>query len=121
MTAHQPSNTDQSTNELRRFYLMRNVWIETVTRHTEFSPWTRVIGVDLACWTSWREPWCWPSMDRIAKDVGCKRHTVIRAVAELELARFITVQRKKRGGNRYAIRLPVEYNVAVERLLNVAG
>ena len=46
---------------------------------------------------AWQNDYCFPGQDRLAKDMGAGRRSIIRFMAELEKAGFIAVQRRGLG------------------------
>lgn len=54
----------------------------------------------------------WPSLAKLAADLGISRKTVSRAIARLERAGYLDVTRKGRHGhtNEYRLRLPDSHN-----------
>ncbi len=46
---------------------------------------------------AWQNNYCFPGQERLAKDMGAGKRSVIRFMAELERAGFIVVQRRGLG------------------------
>jgi hypothetical protein len=46
---------------------------------------------------AWQNDYCFPGQDRLAKDMGAGKRSVIRFMDELEKAGFIAVQRRGQG------------------------
>lgn len=58
---------------------------------------------------AWQNDFCFPGQERLAKDMGAGKRSVIRFMAELERAGFIAVQRRGLGRtNLYQLFLQVQ-------------
>lgn len=58
---------------------------------------------------AWQNDFCFPGQERLAKDMGVGKRSVIRFMAELERAGFIAVQRRGLGQtNFYQLFLQVQ-------------
>ena len=70
---------------------------------------------------AWQNDYCFPGQDRLAKDMGAGKRSVIRFVAELERAGFIAVQRRGLGQtNLYQLFLHVTKSKTKARNLGTA-
>ena len=58
---------------------------------------------------AWQNDYCFPGQERLAKDMGAGKRSVIRFMAELERAGFVAVQRRGLGQtNLYQLFLQVQ-------------
>ena len=46
---------------------------------------------------AWQNDFCFPGQDRLAKDMGSGKRSVVRYIAELERHNFITIKRRGQG------------------------
>lgn len=81
----------------------RDRWMEMVLGKSWLAENYRIIGVRLALYANFDEQFARPSIDRIAKDTGTSKRTVIRAIAALEDAGLLEIKRRKRGVNNYVL------------------
>lgn len=66
----------------------------------------RVVLIFIGNFSTPSKPFCFAGVDYICSHVDCERTTVYRAVDAAEKMGFMTVDRRKRGGNVYRIRMP---------------
>ena len=53
---------------------------------------------------------CFPGQERLAKDMGCGLHSVVRYIAELEKVGLITIKRRGQGRpNLYTIHIKASF------------
>ena len=53
---------------------------------------------------------CFPGQERLAKDMGCGLHSVVRYIAELEQVELITIKRRGQGRpNLYTIHIKASF------------
>lgn len=67
--------------------------------HEHITELDRVIYHAIASY-AFDEPECWPSQQRIADDLGCRRESVNRAVQRLVKAGWLVIKEKRRDGAR---------------------
>lgn len=91
------------------FYEKRRKWIDYTCELTSLSDRGFRVGHWLAKRMNGQDQCCWYTIDEIAKRMGVKKHTVIRAIADLENERVMVVVREHRKPNVYYIRLPFEW------------
>ena len=80
-------------------------WVRRVTQ-LQISPIQRLVLIFIGTFMTPSKPFCFASVEYICRHVDCERTTVFRAVELAEKEKFLLVDRKKRGGNVYRIRLP---------------
>ena len=81
-------------------------WLRQVVQMIDMPPLQRCVGLFIGSFMTPSKPFCFASLPYISSHVDCERTTVTRAVAELELRGYLSVDRQKRGGNVYRIRFP---------------
>ena len=70
---------------------------------------------------AWQNDYCFPGQERLAKDMGAGKRSVIRFMAELERAGFIAVQRRGLGQtNLYQLFLHVQKSKTKAKKLGTA-
>jgi hypothetical protein len=85
------------------------VWRDAL-RDSELPAMTKLIGHTLSSYLNGRGS-AFPSMDTLAAGASVSDRTAHKAIAELEAAGFLIVERSRnRGGNRYQILLPETAN-----------
>jgi hypothetical protein len=53
---------------------------------------------------------CFPGQERLAKDMGCGLHSVVRYIAELEQVELITIKRRGQGRpNLYVVHIKASF------------
>jgi len=92
--------------DVAAYLRMQRRWVRRVTQLVHMSPIQRLALLFIGSFTTPSKPFCFAGMDYICKHVGCERTTVNRAVSAAEELGFMVVDRKKRGGNVYRIRMP---------------
>ncbi len=91
--------------EVAPYLRMQRRWVRRVTQ-LQLSPIQRLALLFIGSFMTPSRPFCFAGMKYICKHVGCERTTVNRAIdAGVEL-KFLEVDRRKRGGNVYRIRMP---------------
>jgi hypothetical protein len=92
--------------EVAPYLRMQRRWVRRVTQLTHMSPIQRLVLLFIGTFSTPSRPFCFASMSYICAHVGCERTTINRAVAEAVTLGFMTVDRRKRGGNVYRIKMP---------------
>ena len=92
------------------FYKMRAEWLNmlntlSTVSHAEFR-----VAFFIAMRMNGKEQSSWWEVKEIAKQVGCSTNTVSDATMKLEKLGLMMVHRPKRGGNRYSIRMPFQFD-----------
>jgi len=87
------------------FHYGRHRWLGLVVRDRDLAG--GALRVAILMWEHINEQtgYAWPSIPRIATQLGIHRSTVFRRLDDLELRGWLTIQRRvgKQGGNRYRI------------------
>ncbi len=91
--------------EVASYLRMQRRWVRRVTQ-LRISPIQRIVLIFIGTFMTPSKPFCFASVDYICRHVDCERTTVFRAVELAEREKYMEVDRKKRGGNVYRIRLP---------------
>lgn len=91
--------------EVAPYLRMQRRWVRRVTQ-LDMSPIQRLALLFIGSFMTPSRPYCFAGMDYICKHVGCERTTVNRAIGEAERMGFMEIDRRKRGGNVYRIRMP---------------
>jgi Helix-turn-helix domain len=67
-----------------------------ILRHPRLSP-----GAKLACAVilsyAWQNNFCFPGQEKMAKDMGSGKRSVVRFIAELEREKALTIKRRGQG------------------------
>lgn len=90
------------------FYDKRRKWIDFTCEMTSLPDRAFRVGHWLAKKMNGQDQCCWYTIDEIARRLGVKKRTVIRAIAELEDAGVMVIVREHRKPNVYYIRLPFD-------------
>lgn len=91
------------------FYDKRRKWLDFICEMTALPDRAFRVGYWLAKKMNGDDQCCWYTIDKIARCLGIKKHTVIRALADLEDAGVLVVVREHRKPNVYYIRLPFDF------------
>lgn len=86
---------------------MQRRWMRHVVQMHALTPVQRCAALFIGSFTTPSTPFCFAGLGYICRQVGCERTTVHRAVKVLEDSGYIVVDRLKRGGNVYRIRVPI--------------
>lgn len=92
--------------EVAPYLRMQRRWVRRVTQLTHLTAIQRLALLFIGAFGTPSKPFCFAGMDYICKHVGCERTTVNRAVNEAVKLGFMEVDRRKRAGNVYRIRMP---------------
>jgi hypothetical protein len=92
--------------EVAPYLRMQRRWVRRVTQLGHIPPIQRLALLFIGTFGTPSKPFCFAGMDYICKHVGCERTTVNRAVTEAVKLGFMEVDRRKRAGNVYRIRMP---------------
>ena len=99
------------------FLVKREQWMRYVINNDGIGIWARVVGISLVLRMSEAQPYAWPGQATIARDIGCTRATVNRAIGQLADKGLLIRTNKKMGADAkkdsrqftYTIRLPFEF------------
>ena len=69
----------------------------------------------------WKKDWCWPSQERMAKEIGISRRTVIRACKELYERCYIEVWRRGLGKTNMYFINPLTFVASLKPALRGEG
>lgn len=97
---------DFAYRETRDFAEDRRDWIRLVIGDDEIEPRHKLVAVAVALRMNHRTEESYPKTATIAADVNASIRTVIRALKILEGRGLLKITRRKRGVNRYEMRLP---------------
>lgn len=90
------------------FYDKRRKWLDFICGMASLPDRAFRVGYWLAKRMNGDDQCCWYTIDKIAICLSVKKHTVIRALADLEDAGVLVVVREHRKPNVYYIRLPFD-------------
>lgn len=70
-----------------------------LVRCSSLSASARLLLVVLRSYCGRERSWCFPSIDRLGRDLGCSRRSIMRLLAELEKAKWLrrTIRRRNNG------------------------
>jgi len=88
------------------FLSSQRKWVREIVQMSALSPHQKVALLFIGTFARPDVPFCFASMDYICRHVDCERTTINRAVAWAEKEKYMSVDRKKRGGNVYRFRFP---------------
>lgn len=92
--------------DVRQYLRMQRRWIRHVVQMHDMTHVQRCAALFIGSFMTPSTPFCYAGMDYICRQVDCERTTVHRAVKLLEERGYLKVDRMKRGGNAYLLRMP---------------
>jgi len=85
------------------YVAFRDKWMKHVLGKDWLPDKHKLIAVRIALYVNFDEQYARPSVATIAIDAACGVRTVVRAIAKLEEEGLLTIERRKRGVNRYRL------------------
>lgn len=93
--------------DVKMYLRMQRRWVRRVTQMTHISPIQRLVILFVGTFCTPDKPFCFAGMKYICDHVDCERTTAHRAIMAAEKIGYLTVDRRKRGGNVYRIQIPI--------------
>lgn len=111
------NSDDEKTRQIESFLARREAWLRHVVNNEMLGVWPRLVGVSIALRMSKERPYAWPGQATLARDLGCNRMTVSRAIQALCDAGLLIKTNYKHGADAgkdsrqytYRIRMPFDF------------
>ncbi|RVH87767.1 hypothetical protein CN204_04350 [Sinorhizobium meliloti] len=103
-------NKNDTGQAAAEFYAKRGAWLDYLSTHSDVTHADFRVAYFIARRMNGDDQSMWWEVASMANEIGCSTKTVSVATARLQHLGLLIVVRKKRGGNRYFIRMPYEFN-----------